>query len=157
MITVDRRSSVAQATPSEVFQALSDSNRIESLLPRMRKVEVVSRNTDSARLVTHMAMGGIFGTIRCEGDLHWVEPHEIVFKVKKPLPLEMRWHLTPSINGTDLKATLQLDLTPLVGPMAKFIPRESVMDMIGKELESALKELSLRLGHSVLQERAVSA
>lgn len=157
MITVDRRSSVVDATPTEVFQALSDPGRIESLLPRMRKVEIIPRDTDSARLVTHMAIGGGFGTIRCEGDLYWVEPHEIIFKVKKPLPVEMRWSLTPSIKGTDLKATLQLDLIPLLGPMAKFIPRESVIDMIGKELESALKELSRRLSHSVVRERAVAA
>jgi carbon monoxide dehydrogenase subunit G len=157
MITVDRHSYIEHATPEEVFEALSDPTRIEQLLPRMRKVEIKSRQANQAHLVTHMSLGGIFGTIPCEGNLHWVEPHEIIFKVKTPLPLQTRWTLSPAVNGTDLQATMSMDLRPMLGPMAAFVPTDAVVDMVGKELDHALTEMSHRLSASVLREQAVAA
>lgn len=157
MIKVNRRSYIENATPEEVFAALSDPARIESLLPRMRKVEVKSRQDNQAHLVTHMSLGGMLGTIPCEGDLHWVEPHEIVFKVNKPVPMETQWTLSQAVNGTDLRATMSLDLRPMLGPMAAFVPVDAVAEMVGKELEEALKEMSRRLSSVVLRERAVAA
>lgn len=157
MIKVDRRSYIEIATPEEVFVALSDPKSVERLLPHMRKVELLSRRENSARLVTHMSLGSMFGTIRCEGIVSWVEPREIVFQVVKPLPLETRWVLSPAVNGTELHATMALDLSPLLGPMAHFVPNHTVSDMIGKEFDLALKEMSFRLRDSVARERAVAA
>lgn len=156
MITVKRRSYIEGATPEEVFTALSDPKGIERLLPRMRKVELLSRRANCARLVTHMAIGGMFGTIRCEGDLHWIEPHEIVFKVAKPLPVETRWSLAQAPRGTELNATMSLDLKPLLGGMAKFVPNDAVADMIGKELDSALKEMTLRMREALVRTPAAA-
>lgn len=157
MITVDRRSYIEGVTPEEVFAALSDPKSLTQLLPRVRKAEVLSRGDNSARLVTHMTLGGLFGAIRCEGDLSWVEPREIVFRVRTPLPVETRWVLTAGVNGTDLHATMLLDLTPLLGPMAQFVPTSAVADMIGAELEQALKTITERCGDLVQRERAVAA
>ncbi len=157
MIRVDRRKYIEAATPEYVFAALSDPQGIERLLPRMRKVEIRSRSGNSAHVVTHMAIGGIFGTIPCEGQLQWVEPHEIIFRVKKPLPVEVHWKLAHAVDGTDLQVDMLLDLAPLLGPMAAFVPTQSVIDMIGKELDHALKEMSVRLTQSMPRERAVAA
>jgi carbon monoxide dehydrogenase subunit G len=159
MITVTRRSYIEASTPEEVFATLSDPKGIAQLLPRVQKVEMLNRNLEmrSARLVTHMSLGGMFGTIRCEGDLTWVEPSEILFKVRTPVPVETRWTLTPAVNGTDLQATMALDLAPLLGPMAAFVPVDAVADMLARELESALKAITERSGGSNLRERAVAA
>lgn len=157
MIKVARRSYIEQATPEEVFAALSDPKSLTNLLPRVRKVEMLERHDTTARLATHMSLGGIFGTIRCEGDLSWVEPREIIFSVRKPLPVETRWILVPAVNGTDLQATMSLDLVPLLGPMAQFVPTEAVADMIGKELDTALKAITTRCAGSALREKAVAA
>lgn len=159
MITVTRRSFIEASTPEGVFAALSDPKEIGRLLPRVQKVELLSRDTAAARakLVTHMSMGGIFGTIRCEGDLTWVEPREILFQVRTPLPVETRWTLSPAVNGTDLVATMGLDLTPLLGPMAAFVPTQSVADMLAKELEAALQAITRRLAGASLRAKAVAA
>ncbi|MBX0329339.1 SRPBCC family protein [Oscillochloris sp. ZM17-4] len=159
MITVTRRSYIESATPAEIFDSLSDPSRIGQLLPRVQKVEMLSRDmeTRTARLVTHMSLGGIFGTIRCEGDLTWEEPGEILFKVRTPVPVETRWTLTSAVNGTDLQATMSLDLAPMLGPMAAFVPVQTVGDMLAKELESALKAISESSAAPKPRERAVAA
>ena len=144
MIKVTRRSFIEGATPNEIFAALSDPNGLTQLLPRVRKVEMLNRKETSARLVTYMAMGGIFGTIRCEGTLTWKEPEEILFVVRVPLPVETRWSLTPGVNGTEVKAAITLDLAPLLGPMAQFVPAQSVGEMMAKEIEVALQGIVAR-------------
>jgi carbon monoxide dehydrogenase subunit G len=159
MITVTRRAYIESSSPEEVFASLSDPSRIGQLLPRVEKVEMLNRNmeTHTARLVTYMSLGGIFGTIRCEGDLTWTEPGEILFKVRTPVPVETRWTLSPAVNGTDLQATMSLDLAPMLGPMAAFVPVQAVSDMLAKELESALTSIQAGSANKGLRERAVAA
>jgi hypothetical protein len=127
------------------------------LLPRVRKVEMLERHASTARLATHMSLGGIFGAIRCEGDLAWTEPREIIFVVRKPLTVETRWLLLPAVNGTELQATMALDLVPLLGPMAQFVPTAPVADMIAKELEAALHAIASRCAGATPLERAIAA
>ncbi|MCU0490447.1 MAG: SRPBCC family protein [Chloroflexaceae bacterium] len=157
MINVTRRSYIENATPEEVFAALSDPKTLTTLLPRVQKVEMLDQQASSARLITHMGLGGIFGTIRCEGDLSWVEPKEILFQVRKPLPVETRWLLVPAVNGTDLQATMSLNLTPLLGPMAQFVPTDAVADMIAKELEGTLASIARRMSTISFQAHAAAA
>jgi hypothetical protein len=104
-----------------------------------------------------MSLGGMFGTIRCEGDLTWTEPGEILFKVLTPVPVETRWTLSPAVNGTDLQATMSLDLAPMLGPMAAFVPVDAVSNLLAKELESALKSIRENSANKGLLERAVAA
>lgn len=159
MITVSRRSYIEAATPHDVFAALADPTRIGELMPRFQKVELHNYNQEActARMVTLMAMGGIFGTIRCEGDLTWTEPSEIVFKVRTPVPVETHWILTPAVNGTEIVATMSLDLSPMLGPMAAFVPVQMVSDILGSELEIALKMVSENSSGKALRERAIAA
>ncbi|NTV63641.1 MAG: cyclase [Oscillochloris sp.] len=159
MITVSRRSYIEESTPADIFNTLSDPTQIGSLLPRFQKVELLNYNREgrTARMVTHMGMGGIFGTIRCEGDLSWVEPSEIVFKVHSPVAVETRWTLTAGVNGTDLFATMSLDLAPMLGPMAAFVPVQAVSDILGGELESALKSIGEKSGGQKRRDRAIAA
>jgi carbon monoxide dehydrogenase subunit G len=157
MIKVIRRSYIEGSTPEQIFAALSDPKGLTQLLPRVRQVEMLERGADRARLVTHMAMGGIFGTIRCEGELSWREPSEIVFVVNKPLPVETRWTLTPAVNGTEVQAAIALDLAPMLGAMAQFVPTNAVDEMMGKELESALAALKAKSAAPSFRERAVAA
>jgi len=159
MITVSRRSYIEAANPEDVFTALADPNQIGTLMPRFQKVELHNYNQEActARMVTHMSMGGIFGTIRCEGELTWVEPSEILFKVRTPVSVETRWTLTAALNGTELFATMSLDLAPLLGPMAAFVPPQMVSDILGAELESALKTISENSGSIKTHARAIAA
>jgi Polyketide cyclase / dehydrase and lipid transport len=159
MIKVARRAYIEGATPEAIFAALSDPKSIGQLLPRVQKVEMLNRDevNRKAKLVTHMGLGGLFGTIRCEGDLTWVEPREILFQVRTPVPVETRWLLTPGVNGTDIQATMALDLNPMLGPMAAFVPVQQVGDMLAAELESALKAVAAKMRETTLRERAVAA
>jgi carbon monoxide dehydrogenase subunit G len=159
MITVTRRSHIEATTPEQIFAALSDPKMIGQLLPRVQKVEMLSRDdvARKARLVTHMSMGGIFGSIRCEGDLTWEEPSEIVFQVRTPLPVETKWMLSPGVNGTEIIATMSLDLAPMLGPMAAFVPAKEVGEVLAKELDAALKSIAERVSTLGSRERAVAA
>jgi carbon monoxide dehydrogenase subunit G len=159
MIKVARRAQIEGSTPEAIFAALSDPQGIGQLLPRVQKVEMLNRDdvARKAKLVTHMGLGGLFGTIRCEGDLTWTEPSEIVFQVRTPLPVETRWSLAPTAAGTMVSASMALDLTPMMGPMAAFVPVQQVGDMLAQELETALRALAARMRDSNLRERAVAA
>jgi hypothetical protein len=159
MIKVARRAYIEGTTPEAIFAALSDPKSIGSLLPRVQKVEMLSRDdvARKAKLVTHMGLGGIFGTIRCEGDLTWEDNREILFTVRTPVPVETRWSLAPGVNGAEIRATMSLDLAPMLGPMAAFVPVQQVGDMLAAELETALKAIAKNMRDVSLQERAVAA
>lgn len=132
------------ATPAAVFAALSDPNNLAGLIPRVRHVEMMDRQPDRARIITQMSIGP-FPNIRSEGDVHWQNDQEVVFSSHTPLPVEARWTLTPSGSGTELQAALSLDLTPLIGLLAAFVPQKEVANMIGPDLEAALAEVARRV------------
>jgi hypothetical protein len=155
MITLER-SRIVDSSPEEVFAVLSDPNRLASILPRVQKIETLERHTNSARLATHMSIGNGFGTIRCEGDLHWVAPREIVFTVRKPLPVENNWSLKAVPGGTEIHVTMSLDLAPMLGPFAQFVPTVAVSDMLSKDLEATLNQIA-RCVENGANERAVAA
>ncbi|PDW01069.1 SRPBCC family protein [Candidatus Chloroploca asiatica] len=159
MIKVHRRAHIENTTPEAIFAALSDPNSITMILPRVQKVELLSRDevARKARLVTYMSLGGIFGTIRCEGDLTWTDNQEIVFNVRTPVPVETRWELVPAINGTEIKTTMGLNLAPMLGPMAAFVPTQQVADMLIAELDAALKSIKKQMHETELNMQAVAA
>jgi hypothetical protein len=141
MIKVGRRCHIEGVTPEQVFTTLSNPSLISQILPRVQKTELHDRDDVArhAKLVTYMSMGGLFGTIRCEGDLTWQDNREIVFTVRTPLPVETRWVISPAINGTDIQVVMGIDLKPLLGAMASFVPEKTVADMLGSDLETALR------------------
>jgi len=132
------------ATPEVVFAALSDPSNLASLMPRVHRIELMKREPDRARIATHMTIGP-FSNIRSEGDVRWQDGREIVFSSRTPLPVEARWTLTPSGNGTDLQAAFSLDLAPLIGILAAFVPQKDVANMVGPDLEAALAEVAQRV------------
>jgi uncharacterized protein YndB with AHSA1/START domain len=155
MITL-KRSRTIPASPEEVFAVLSDPDRLSSLLPRIQRIEILERHTDHARLATHMAIGNGLGTVRCEGDLRWVAPREITFTVRKPLPVENNWTLQAVPGGTEIVVTMSLDLTPMLGPFAKFVPTVAVSDMLSQDIEATLTQIA-RYVTATPNERAVAA
>lgn len=155
MITI-KRTKLVDATPQEVFDTLADPQELTRLVPRVQRVDVLERHADWARIVTHMALGGIFGTIRCEGELRWVEPQSLSFTVRKPLPLENRWSFTPVAGGTEVTVHMSLDLAPLLGPFAQFVPVGAVNDMLGHDLDSTLQRIAARIASAGIKERAVA-
>ena len=154
MITVTRSSHIEGFGPEEIFAMLSDPKGLTQLLPRVRKAELLNQEDDRAKLITYMALGGVFGTIRCEGELTWEAPHTILFTVQRPLPVETRWSITPTPSGTQIEATIQLDLSPMLGPMTQFVPQDAVAEMMAKELDSALKAINDRCARLRLRAKA---
>jgi hypothetical protein len=90
---------------------------------------------------------GPFSNIRSEGDVRWQNGREVVFSSRTPLPIEARWTLTPSGSGTVLQAALSLDLTPLIGILAAFVPHKDVANMVGPDLDAALAAVARRVEH----------
>ena len=127
-----------------LFAALADPNNLAGLIPRVRRVEMMDRQPDQARIVTQMSIGP-FSNIRSEGDVRWQDDREVVFSSRTPLPVEARWTLIPSGSGTELQAALSLDLTPLIGILAAFVPEKDVVNMVGPDLDAALAEVARRV------------
>jgi carbon monoxide dehydrogenase subunit G len=132
------------APPEAVFAALADPEQLSAIMPRVRRVEVLERGIDRARVATHMAIGP-FGDIRSEGDVRWQTGREVVFITHKPVAVEARWALAPSGGGTRLQATLSLDLASLLGPLATFVPQNEVANMVAPDLEAALAAIAKRV------------
>lgn len=142
MIHVTRSRRIS-APAASIFAALSDPNRLADLLPRVRRVEMLERNEARARLVTYMAFGP-FGELRSEGEVSWTTNETIIFQSRKPVFVEARWTLTPQGEHTDVQANLALDLAPMLGPLAAFVPQDQVTQMIAPDLEAALDKLASR-------------
>jgi hypothetical protein len=145
MIHVNRIRHI-DATPEAVFAALSDPSNLAGLMPRVRRVEMIDRQPDQARIATQMTIGPFYN-IRSEGDVRWHAGREVVFSSRMPLPVEARWVLTPSGSGTDLQAALSLDLAPLMGMLAAFVPQKDVANIVGPDLDAALAEVARRVEH----------
>jgi carbon monoxide dehydrogenase subunit G len=143
LIHVNRMRHIA-ATPQAVFAALSDPINLAGLMPRVRRVEMLARQADGARIATRMSIGP-FTDIRSEGDVRWQTDREVVFCSRRPVPVEARWTLTPSGSGTDVQVALSLDLAPLIGPFAAFVPQNEVANVVGPDLEAALAEIARRV------------
>jgi carbon monoxide dehydrogenase subunit G len=140
-----------------VFEALADRDGLKDLMPRMRKVEFRDRTANSEQLVMHISVGKSFGTIPCEGTLSWVEPRQVTFQVQRPLPVEMQWAIKPAVNGTEMDIDMQLDLAPLLGPMAGFVPKQMVEEMIVKEMKHAIQRVALRVREGVQEKERAAA
>jgi carbon monoxide dehydrogenase subunit G len=143
MIRINRTRYI-EATPEAVFAALSDPNKLAGLMPRVRKVEMLDRQPDRARIATQMTIGP-FSNIRSEGDVRWQAGREVVFSSRTPVPVEARWILTPCGSGTNLQAAFALDLAPLIGMLAALVPQQDVANMIGPDLDAALAEVARRV------------
>lgn len=143
VIEVTRSRRIA-ATPQALFATLADPTNLAGMLPRVRSVEVLEQTADSARIATHMAFDP-FGSIRNEGEARWQTDQEVTFVSRTPVFVETRWLLTPVENGTDVAALLRLDLSPLLGPLAAFVPPAQVINMVAPELDAALAALEQRV------------
>ncbi len=138
------RSRDLNASPEHVFALLADPQSLASILPRVQRVDVLSQGQDSAHVRTHMSMG-ILGSITSEGDVRWIKNRELIFSSPKPAKVITRWTLTPSGQGTHINLHMTLDLTPMLGPLASFVPPQSVIDMIAPDLEAALEAIAKSL------------
>ncbi len=142
MVRVERQKHIPSATPEEVFTILSDPDGLTRLLPRLRKAELSDQGNNQARLILFIAIGSVFGTLRFEGNLQWNEPENITLSVRNPLPADIRWTLSQHDQGTEVKVAISVDLKPLLGPMVNFVPLNIVNEMIGKDLDHALREIA---------------
>jgi carbon monoxide dehydrogenase subunit G len=139
------RSRTFAASPEQVYAVLADPNGLERLLPRVSRVQMQSTGAQSANLTTWMRFP-VAGEVRTEGELHWEAPKEVVYRSKSTLPVMARWAITPLATGSQLTATLDLDLVPLLGPMAAFVPEHAVKDVMARELDKALDAVAAQVG-----------
>jgi carbon monoxide dehydrogenase subunit G len=129
------------APPDAVFAVLARPEGLAGVLPRVKKVEVLEQGASQARIVTHMQLTP-FNTIRAEGEVRWQGTREIVFRTTQPAGVETRLELRPTASGTNLYATLALDLAPMLGPLAAFVPHEQVAKAAGPDLDNTIDAIA---------------
>jgi hypothetical protein len=70
----------------------------------------------------------------------------------------MQWTTQAAVNGTEIDIAMQLQLEPLLGPMAGFVPKQMVEEMIVKEMKHAIQNVALRVREQAAEkERAAAA
>ncbi|MBC8164045.1 MAG: SRPBCC family protein [Roseiflexaceae bacterium] len=133
-----------RGSPAHIFEILADPTNLARMLPRVRRIDVLEQFDDHARIATHMAFGP-FGTVRNEGEARWRDGSEISFISRTPIFVETRWQIVPANAGATVNVILRLDLAPLIGPLAGFIPPRQVVEMVAPELEAALAALATQV------------
>jgi carbon monoxide dehydrogenase subunit G len=129
------------APPDAVFAVLADPAALAGLLPRVKKVELLEQGDGQARIATHMQITP-FNTVRSEGEVRWQGTREIVFRTLQPAGVETRLELRPTATGTNVYATLALDLAPMLGPLAAFVPHDQVAGAAGPDLDATLNAIA---------------
>jgi uncharacterized protein YndB with AHSA1/START domain len=135
------RSRTIRATADAIFALMAEPQQLAALLPRVQRVEVLHRSDTSARVRTHMAIGPV-GSFAADGDVRWVVGRELVFRATQPVLVESYWRLVPQTNSTLVSVTMTLDLTPMLGPLAAFIPPDSIRGLIIPDLDAALAAIA---------------
>jgi carbon monoxide dehydrogenase subunit G len=138
------RERLIRAPASSVFAALADPSNLAGIIPRVRRIELISQGERQAQVVTYMALGP-FGEIRSAGDVRWQTDREVIFSAQRPVPVEAHWTLAPRPGGTLLQAALSLDLAPLLGLFAALVPAGEVAKMVGPDLDTALAAIAQRV------------
>lgn len=148
MITLKQESMIAHARPDQVFQSLADPNGLTNLLPRIEEVHYTPTGENQAHIVMAVRIGAAFGTIRCEGTLTWEPNQTLTLTIHTPLPVRTHWTFQPDDTGTRMTIHFQLDLVPLLGPFAAYVPTESVRQLIRAELRHAIEHVAQKLRHT---------
>jgi carbon monoxide dehydrogenase subunit G len=136
-----RRSRVLEASPAEVYGALSDPQGLGRLLPRVTRLRMRKTGEHSADLTTWMQFP-VVGEVQTDGELAWQENQEVVYRSRSTLPVTARWTIAAHPEGALLTGELDLNLVPLLGPLARFVPEQSVKDVMAKELDKAIDALT---------------
>jgi hypothetical protein len=70
--------------------------------------------------------------------------------------VETNWKLSPAVNGTDMDIALSLDLKPMLGPMASFVPKATVEEMMAKEMKFAIQQVAARVKEGTARDRVAA-
>lgn len=138
------RERTLRATSEAVYATLANPDNLAGLLPRVERIELIERGADRARIATHMAFGPL-GRVRTEGEARWIEGREIVFSTRQFVAVDVRWLLAAAGPATHVSVTLHLDLSPLLGPLAGFVPPEQVTSLVAPDLEAALAAIARKV------------
>jgi hypothetical protein len=77
--------------------------------------------------------------------VRWLTDRELSFQARRPVAISTRWTLTPAERNTQLHAAMELDLAPLMGPLAAFVPAESVAALVGPDMDATLSAIAEHL------------
>lgn len=138
------RQRMVNATPEAIQAMLANPAQLSQLLPQLQRMDVVRQGPGWAQVITTMTFGPL-GNMKSEGDVRWTA-NEIIYRSAKPAPLEARWQLRAVNGGTEVTASLSLELGPMLGPLAAFVPQDAVAATIAPDLDRALERLARTLG-----------
>lgn len=138
MIQVERRKTIA-APVDVVKAALSDVEHLDRLLRRVERVEVQGSTAERAR-VTLALRTSRFGVMRIDGEARLL-PNGTRFVAVKPLQIDSRWTVEARGDATEVTAQLAIELAPILGAFARFVPARMVESKLSQELDESLQAL----------------
>lgn len=139
-----RRERVVRASAEQIFALMREPSGLSAVLPRVSRIEILAQREGQATVRTHMSLAPL-GNITSEGIVTWVNEREVVFRSERPVAIESRWMLISVAQGTRVVVELALDLAPMMGPLAAFVPPSSVSGMLIPDLDAALLAIAKRV------------
>jgi len=138
MITINRERPMSH-DPEEVWALLSEPTNLPRIMPRITRVEVGVATPQGIPLTAHFNLGSQLGHRAAPGIFRAVDGRDVSYQCNKPMPILARWLLLPVAAGTLLRATLQFNLKPLLGPLAIMAPMAMIKKNVTGELDLALQ------------------
>jgi hypothetical protein len=138
MITINRERTMLH-DPDEVWALLSEPTNLPRIMPRITRVEVGAATPQGIPLTAHFNLGSQLGHRSAPGMFRALDGRDVSYQCTKPMPILARWLLLPVAAGTLLRATLQFNLKPLLGPLAMMAPMAMIKKNVTSELDLALQ------------------
>ncbi|HYF63816.1 MAG TPA: SRPBCC family protein [Herpetosiphonaceae bacterium] len=138
MITINRERTMSHG-PDEVWALLSEPANLPRIMPRISRVEVGAATAQGIPLTAHFNLGSQLGHRTAPGIFRAVDGRDVSYQATKPMPILARWLLEPVGEGTLVRATLEFNLKPVLGPLAMMAPMAMIKKNVTGELDLALQ------------------
>lgn len=135
---VERTRTIAAPAPA-VIALLTNVDQLGNLLPRASRVEVLQRGEGRARIAIIIQPPRLKAQ-RLDGEARLLEDG-LRFVAVTPTQIDVRWTVRPEAEGSKVTLRLEADLTKLLGPLGRFVPKQLIERQAGEELQASLDAL----------------
>lgn len=138
IITVERRRAI-RAPAKRIIAVLQNAASLEALMPRVERVEMLSRGDRRMRLALHMRFSRL-GSLRVEGEARELDDGTR-FVAVQPIEIDSRFHVAGHGDESEVVARLSFELPRQLAPFARWIPQRSIQERVARELDTTLEAL----------------
>lgn len=126
--------------PKQIYQVLTDPDKLAAIVKRLEHIEVLERNGEEGKVMATIDLPG-GKSLETPGYVQGVPEQRLSFSTKEPVVLNIIWQLSPAteegIAGTAIIYTIEVDFSPV----ATFISGVMLKGYISSEMKRDLRTL----------------